>query len=366
MFCFRIQQIKCRHRRLESRCLSSVAEYVLSHQTETALAVSTFIAVSAAGRALQLEIRTRSQVQSLREEKRRGDELRESKEVDTIRYDTLKKDHDNIVIQQSRLKDSILIRKDAGENILQRVLDEAKQQSLIKDFNLQLEIAGKRPDAVIEMNSGTKIFVDSKHPEPPNELLSGSMDNNGDDYVDRKKYKEKLQNHIRDLSKKGYHSCIPDSLNLTVMLVPGEGYLQAAYDPSGVDDLGLHVYAAEQNILLVGPNGLRSIIQLLSFQQDEEDQAAKLDDENVRQVLQSRVQPLWTNNVLPKMRTMTLDLNKVVKSINNLRDDIIVFDEELRSKAVLDLDKVAKTKLPKEVSQPEIYDEDTRTNSPNQ
>merc|ERR1712166_1500654 len=96
------------------------------------------------------------------------------------------------------------------------------------------------------------------------------------------------------------------------------------------------------------------------------DQAAKLDDENVRQVLQSRVQPLWTNNVLPKMRTMTLDLSKVVKSINNLRDDIIVFDEELRSKAVLDIDKVAKTKLPKEVSQPEIYDEDTRTNSPNQ
>jgi DNA anti-recombination protein RmuC len=356
MFCFRIQQIKCRHRRLESRCLSSVAQYFLSHQTETALAVSTFIAMSAAGRAVQLEIRTRSQVQSLREEQRRGDELRESKEVDTLRYDALKKDHDNIVIQQSRLKDNFVMRGIAGENTLQRVLDEAKQQKLIKDFNLQLEIAGnKRPDAVIEMNNGTTIVVDSKHPEPPNELLSGSMDNNGDDDFDRKKYKEKLQNHIRELSKKGYHSCIPDSLNLTIMLVPGEGYLQAAYDLNGVDDLGLHIYAAEQNILLVGPNGLRSILQLLSFQQKEEDQAAKLDDENVRQVLQNRLQPLWTNNVLPRMRKMTLDLDKVVNSINDLGDDISAFDEELRSKAVLDLDKVAKTKLPKKVSEPVIF-----------
>jgi hypothetical protein len=363
MFCFRIQQIKCRHR-LESRCLSSVAQYVLSHQTETALAVSTFIAVSAAGRALQLEIRTRSQVQSLREEKRRSNELRESKEVDTIRHDVLKKDYDNIVIQQSRLKDSILIRKDAGENTLQRVLDETKQQKLIKDFSLQLEIAGKRPDAVIEMNSGTQIVVDSKHPEPPNELLSGSLDNVDDS--ERNEYKKKLQNHIRDLSKKGYHSCMPDSLNLTVMLVPGEGYLQAAYDSSGVDDLGLHIYAAEQNILLVGPNGLRSIIQLISFQQNEEDQAAKLDDENVRQVLQSHLQPLWTNSVLPRMRKMTLDLDKVVNSINDLGDDIRDFDEELRSKAVLDIDKVGKTKLPKKVSEPVIFDVDSRTNIPNQ
>ncbi|OEU07789.1 hypothetical protein FRACYDRAFT_250815 [Fragilariopsis cylindrus CCMP1102] len=336
------------------------------HGLTEPLAVSTFIAVSAAGRAVQLEIRTRSQVQSLCEEKRRGNELRESKEVDTIRYDALKKDYDNIVIQQSRLKDSISIRKDAGENTLQRVLDEAKQQSLIKDFNLQLEIAGKRPDAVIEMKNGTKIVVDSKHPEPPNELLSGSKDN-GDDDFDRKKYKEKLHNHIRDLSKKGYHSCLPDSLNLTIMLVPGEGYLQAAYDPSsGVDDLGLHDYAAKQNILLVGPNGLRSIIQLLSFQQMEEDQAAKLDDENVRQILQSHLQPLWTNSVLPKMRKMTLDLDKVVNSINDLGDDISAFDEELRSKAVLDLEKVGKTKLPKKVSEPVIFDVDSRTNSPNQ
>ena len=59
------------------------------------------------------------------------------------------------------------------------------------------------------------------------------------------------------------------SLSRTWLVLPGEGYLQAAYGPDGSDELGLHAFAAERAVMLVGPSGLRSTLQLATLWQSE-------------------------------------------------------------------------------------------------
>ena len=96
--------------------------------------------------------------------------------------------------------------------------------------------------------------MDSKAPEPPNELfrsdsLSSSCTTN--DNTLRKQYVRKSKIHVKKLSEKRYPISIKDSIvSRTVMMLPGEGYLQAAYNAYGVDDMTLHLYATENNVFV--------------------------------------------------------------------------------------------------------------------
>ena len=330
----------CNHQK-QRRSIAYVSDCLFFHPIETALiAVSTSMVV-----AVPLVFQNRSLVQSFEDMQQKYRDVRTSER--------------QLKDEQHQLRD-IRIRGRSGETILQQVLEEAKGDHFIKDFHLQTKTEdGKIPDSIVEFYNGAQLVVDSKAPEPPNELFrsdssSSSCTTNGNTL--RKQYVRKLKNHVKALSQKRYPTSIHDSIvSNTVMMLPGEGYLQAAYNADGEDDMNLLVYAVKNNVFVVGPNGLRTILQLLASQQVERAQALLMKDAGVQEAVENRIQPIWKSEVFPQLKRWTNTLNKYVKETNTLIANIKAFDDELRGTSVLNIDQAKKSELPKEVNQPDHF-----------
>jgi len=112
--------------------------------------------------------------------------------------------------------------------------------------------------------------------------------------------------------------------------------------------MGLHAHAVARGVVLVGPNGLRSTLQLVTMWQEEAAAALRLQKAEVQERI-VQLQPLWTENVLPHATAMGKELKKVVTRFNDLQESITKFDLELRAKVALDLKKARKTSLPQRV-----------------
>ena len=115
---------------------------------------------------------------------------------------------------------------------------------------------GQRPDAVVSLNSGLQMVVDSKVP---------SLPDNPSNKMERKKFVTKIKSIVRKLSKKQYPSQISNAMDTTWMVLPNEAYLRAMYDQKGKDDYNIHQYALDRKIKLVAPESLRSDIQTLQY-----------------------------------------------------------------------------------------------------
>ena len=232
-----------------------------------------------------------------------------------------------------------------GEQVLEQLLAELKSGGYAEGYRLQPELGtGKRPDAVVTLVGGKLMVVDSKAPRPPSALLeTGCADA-------RKEYVATLKRHIYELGAKHYHAADERALDRTWLLLPGEGYLEAAYAADGSDSCdhgvpGLHEYAAGHAVTLVGPNGLRSTLQHHTLLQREAEVLRRLEDDQVQQRLR-QLQPRWTEDVLPRARTMGKDLKKMVAMFNELSNAIKTFDVDLRAEDALNLPKARKTQLP--------------------
>ena len=229
-----------------------------------------------------------------------------------------------------------------GERVLEQLLAELKSGGYAEGYRLQPELGtGKRPDAVVTLVGGKLMVVDSKAPRPPSALLETGCE------VARKEYVATLKRHIYELGAKHYHAADERALDRTWLLLPGEGYLEAAdgSDSCGHGVPGLHEYAAGHAVRLVGPNGLRSTLQHHTLLQREAEVLRRLEDEQVQQRLR-QLQPRWTEDVLPRARTMGKDLKKMVAMFNELSNAIKTFDVDLRAEDALNLPKARKTQLP--------------------
>ena len=229
-----------------------------------------------------------------------------------------------------------------GERVLEQLLAELKSGGYAESYRLQPELGtGKRPDAVVTLVGGKLMVVDSKAPRPPSALLETGCE------VARKEYVATLKRHIYELGAKHYHAADERALDRTWLLLPGEGYLEAAdgSDSCGHGVPGLHEYAAGHAVRLVGPNGLRSTLQHHTLLQREAEVLRRLEDEQVQQRLR-QLQPRWTEDVLPRARTMGKDLKKMVAMFNELSNAIKTFDVDLRAEDALNLPKARKTQLP--------------------
>ena len=227
-----------------------------------------------------------------------------------------------------------------GERVLEQLLAELKSGGYAESYLLQPELGtGKRPDAVVTLVGGKLMVVDSKAPRPPSALLETGCEDARKDYV------ATLKRHIYELGAKHYHAADERALDRTWLLLPGEGYLEAAYAADGSDSIGLHEYAAGHAVTLVGPNGLRSTLQHHTLLQREAEVLRRLEDDQVQQRLR-QLQPRWTEDVLPRARTMGKDLKKMVAMFNELSNAIKTFDVDLRAEDALNLPKARKTQLP--------------------
>lgn len=162
-----------------------------------------------------------------------------------------------------------------GEFILEGLLDKSglmKGVHYDTQVSLNSEHGRQRPDAVIHMQDGFKIIVDSK--APLNEFSQRlSEDLSEQDYKGlTQNLARQVREHVKALGKKDYWENI-DSVDFTVMFLPSEHIYSLALraDPELVH------FAADRNVIIASPTLLMSLLRVvaLSWRQVELAQNAK-------------------------------------------------------------------------------------------
>ena len=141
-----------------------------------------------------------------------------------------------------------------GEQSLRNVLEQAGL-SPYADFQTEVSVDGEdgklRPDVVVRLPGGRQLIIDAKC------SLNAYLD--ACDEVDDDKraacfraHVASIRNHAQQLGSKSYWSQFDDSVELVVMYVPGEHFLNAALEI----DPGLWEWAFERKVLLATPTNL--------------------------------------------------------------------------------------------------------------
>ena len=168
--------------------------------------------------------------------------------------------------EASRLANALqspAVRGSWGENSLKRCVELAGM-SEFADFDTQETFWSEegrrlRPDLIVRLPNNRIIAVDSK--VPLTEFLAAASEND----EDRKRsmlesHAKTLRRHIDTLSRRDYQSSIGDTLDFTVMFLPGEHFLSAAL----VTDPAMFEYAVGKKIYLASPTVLLPLLRAVA------------------------------------------------------------------------------------------------------
>lgn len=188
--------------------------------------------------------------------------------------------------EASRLANALVsptVRGSWGENTLRRCIELAGMSELC-DFDAQETFNNEdgrrlRPDVVVHLPNHRVIAIDAKMPLTDYAAAANETDEN------RKRdalvaHARTLRRHIDALSRKEYQSSVGDSLDFTVMFLPGEHFLSAAV----VTDPALFEYAVEKKIYLASPTVLLPLLRAVAAgwkAERTEENAKKMHDAGV-------------------------------------------------------------------------------------
>ena len=168
-----------------------------------------------------------------------------------------------------------------GEMSLKRCIEIAGMSEFCRDFDSQatfLTEEGRRlrPDVVINLPNQRVIAVDAK--APLSDYIAAC--NESDEATKRsllEQHAKHLRRHIDALAKKEYQDSVGESLDFTVMFIPGEHFLAAAL----ATDLALMEYAAGKRIVLASPTILLPVLRAVAASwkaEKTEENAKKMHD----------------------------------------------------------------------------------------
>jgi DNA recombination protein RmuC len=168
--------------------------------------------------------------------------------------------------EASRLANALqspTVRGSWGENSLKRCVELAGMSEFC-DFNVQQTFISEegrrfRPDMIVRLPNNRVIAVDSKVP-----LTEYTAAADEADELRKREYlvahARMLRRHIDMLSRKEYQASIGETLDFTVMYLPGEHFLSAAL----VTDPTLFEYAVERKIYLASPTVLLPLLRAVA------------------------------------------------------------------------------------------------------
>ncbi|MDA0667964.1 MAG: DNA recombination protein RmuC [Planctomycetota bacterium] len=163
------------------------------------------------------------------------------------------------------LRGSSQARGQWGENVLQRVFELAGMTEGMH-FRTQVTTAdGLRPDFLVLLPGGDAIPVDSKVP------MAAFLDAQAEPDPIRKKallaqHAQDLRSHVRALERKDYSSSVEGSVDFTVLFLPGDHLLEAAYQANP----RLQEESMEKKILLATPVTLLALLRTVSLYWQQE------------------------------------------------------------------------------------------------
>ncbi len=150
-----------------------------------------------------------------------------------------------------------------GEFILEGLLEKS---GLIKGVHYKTQVSmntengRQQPDAVICMQDGFNIIVDSK--APLNEFAQRLAEDlsEDDNKIMMKNLARQVREHVKALGKKGYWENI-ESPDFTVLFLPSEHIYSIALraDPEIVD------FAASKNVIIASPTLLMSLLRVVGM-----------------------------------------------------------------------------------------------------
>lgn len=151
-----------------------------------------------------------------------------------------------------------------GEMSLRRCIELAGMSEYCHDFETQptfFNEEGKRlrPDVIVNLPNRRVIAIDVK--APLNEYKAAS---NESDEARRlallEQHAKTVKRHVESLSRREYQASVGDTLDFTVMFIPGEHFLAAALatDPTLLD------YAAEKRVFLASPTVLLPLLRAIA------------------------------------------------------------------------------------------------------
>jgi DNA recombination protein RmuC len=168
--------------------------------------------------------------------------------------------------EASRLANALqspTVRGSWGENSLKRCVELAGMSEFC-DFDVQttfLNDEGRRvrPDLIVRLPNNRVIAVDSKAPLAEYTEASNESDE-GKKRELLASHAKQIRRHIDNLSRREYQASVGESLDFTVMYLPGEHFLSAAL----VTDVTLFEYAVERKIYLASPTVLLPLLRAIA------------------------------------------------------------------------------------------------------
>jgi DNA recombination protein RmuC len=168
--------------------------------------------------------------------------------------------------EASRLANALqspTVRGSWGESSLRRCVELAGMSEFC-DFTTQetfFNDEGRRlrPDMIIRLPNNRVIAVDSKAPRE--EFISAANEANEEKKRELfSAHVKNLRRHIETLSRREYQASIGETLDFTVMYLPGEHFLSAAL----VTDPSLFEFAVERKIYLASPTVLLPLLRAIN------------------------------------------------------------------------------------------------------
>jgi DNA recombination protein RmuC len=201
-----------------------------------------------------------------------------------------------------------------GEMSLKRCIELAGMSEYCRDFETQQTFMTEegrrlRPDVIVHLPNDKVIAVDAK--APLTEYITAC--NETDEVRKRallEQHAKNLRRHIDSLAKRDYQASIGETLDFTVMFIPGEHFLSAGL----ATDLGLLEYAAERRIFLASPTVLLPLLRAVAA-----GWKAEKTEENAKKMHDAAVE-LFNRfvNVMEHLTGVGEQLRKSVESYNRV------------------------------------------------
>ena len=206
-----------------------------------------------------------------------------------------------------------------GEMSLKRCIELAGMSEYCRDFETQQTFTSEdgrrlRPDVIVNLPNERVIAIDVKAPLSDYIAACNELD-------DARKvallaqHAKNLRRHIDALVKRDYQASVGETLDFTVMFIPGEHFLSAAL----TSDLALLDYAAEKKIFLATPTVLLPLLRAVAASwkaEKTEENAKKMHDAAVELFTRFVTVMEYLTAVGDQLRKSVDSYNKVIRSID--------------------------------------------------
>lgn len=206
-----------------------------------------------------------------------------------------------------------------GEMSLRRCIELAGMSEHCRDFETQQTFTsdeGKRlrPDVIINLPNERVIAIDVKAPLT-DYIAACSESDEARKLVLLTQHARNLRRHIDALVKRDYQSAVGETLDFTVMFIPGEHFLSAAL----ATDLSLLDYAAERKIFLATPTVLMPLLRAVAASwkaEKTEENAKKMHDAAAELFTRFVTVMEYLTGVGDQLRKTVESYNKVIRSVD--------------------------------------------------